>query len=197
MASKNFIKVALVALLTLTLVFCMVPMAFATETEADVTEAVTDTVTDAESAADTAADTAAESVADTAADTAVDTSVDTEADKAVEETEESGEETAADTTGATEETEENKGLSTGTIVSIVFTAVIVIGVAIYCIKNKEKVVTFFREVRSECKKIVWTPWKTVKKSTLIVVIVVVVFAVLIGALDLLFHRGIVSLGNLI
>ncbi len=185
MASKNFIKVALVALLTLTLVFCMVPMAFATETEADVTEAVTEAVTDAESAADTAAD------------TAVDTSVDTEADKAVEETEESGEETAADTTGATEETEENKGLSTGTIVSIVFTAVIVIGVAIYCIKNKEKVVTFFREVRSECKKIVWTPWKTVKKSTLIVVIVVVVFAVLIGALDLLFHRGIVSLGNLI
>ena len=204
MATKNYIKVALVTLLTIALVICMVPMAFATET-ADETDGAVDAeiviATNDNSADDAAADDAAaedteaseESIADTIADTAEDTVADTAADTEAD--------TAADTAETSDETgsgatEEKGGISTGTIVSIVIVAVIVIAAAVYCIKNREKVAKFFREVKSECKKIAWTPWKTVRKNTFVVVIIVIVCAIVIGALDLLFSKGIISLGDL-
>lgn len=210
MAAKNYIKVALVTLLTLALVICMVPMAFATET-ADETDgavdaeiviatnentaddaAAEDTVVSEESIADTIADTAEDTVASTEVageESTDDTAADTEADTAAD-TAEVSDETGSGTT------EEKGGISTGTIVSIVIVAVIVIAAAVYCIKNREKVAKFFREVKSECKKIAWTPWKTVRKNTFVVVIIVIVCAIVIGALDLLFSKGIISLGDL-
>ncbi len=200
MATKNFIKVALVSFLTLTLVFLMVPMAFATESDTvaeAVTEAVTDAVTEAESAA---AEGSAEAGADsTAAETeeAADVASPEEGDASEEKSDETD---AAAETGSTETTgtaaEEKDGITTGDIVSIAIVAVIVIGAVIYCIKNREKVAEFFRNVRSECKKIVWTPWKTVRKNTFVVVIIVIVCAIVIGALDLIFAKGIVALGDL-
>ncbi len=200
MATKNFIKVALVSLLTLSIVFLMVPMAFATESET-VADAVTDAVTEAETstAAEDGAEAGADStVADTEenADAAPETGDDSEkvSDETSEETDAAAETGSADTTGTV--TEEEKGFTTGDIVSIVIVAVIVIGAAAYCIKNKTKVAEFFRNVRSECKKIVWTPWKTVRKNTFVVVIIVIVCAIVIGALDLIFSKGIVSLGDL-
>ncbi len=195
MAAKNFIRFALVSLLTLTLVFLMVPMAFAAESESvadTVAEAVTDDVTEAvtdeaESADSTAADT--EEAADVAApeDSA-------ETEEKSDETDAAAETGDTDTTGTA--AEEKQGLTTGDIVSIVIVAVIVIGAAVYCIKNKAKVAEFLRNVRSECKKIVWTPWKTVRKNTFVVVIIVIVCAIVIGALDYIFAKGIVSLGDL-
>ena len=188
MATKNYIKVALVSLLTLTLVFLMVPMAFATESDT-VAETVTEAVTDesAEASADsTAASTEESDVA------APEEGVETE--EKSDETDASAETGETETTGTA--TEEKAGFTTGDIVSIVIAAVIVIGVAVYCIKNKAKVAEFFRNVRSECKKIVWTPWKTVRKNTFVVVIIVIVCAIVIGALDLIFAKGIVSLGDL-
>ena len=185
MAAKNFIKVALVTLLTIALVICAMPMAFAAE----------DTAAEMESTADTAADTTvdtAEDTADTTADTVADTAEDTAA---------AGEDSAADTTETSDESagaeEDESGISTGTIVSIAIVAVIVIAAAVYCIKNKEKVAKFFREVRSECKKIVWTPAKTVKKNTIVVLVIMIVCVIVIAALDLLFSKGIVWLGNII
>ncbi|MEE0968085.1 MAG: preprotein translocase subunit SecE [Clostridia bacterium] len=179
MAAKNYIKVALVTLLTLALVICAMPMAFATDTVAD---EVTEDVVESESTGDTTAESPAETDAPEsgnadAADTAEGT--DTEA------------------VGDTGSDEEKKGITTGTIVSIAIVAVIVVFAAVYCIKNREKVAKFFREVKSECKKIVWTPWKTVRKNLLIVLIVLVVFIIAIGALDLMFHKGIIALGDLI
>ena len=42
---------------------------------------------------------------------------------------------------------------------------------------------FFRDVWSELKKVVWTPKSEVKRSTIIVVVSVVVFAFVIGLID--------------
>ena len=188
MAAKNFIRFALVSLLTLTLVFLMVPMAFATESETvaeTVTEAVTDAVTE-EVASDDSAAVETEAATDSSAETG-------EASEEKSEDTEAATETGDVTTTGTEETD---GITTGDIVSIVIVAVIVIGAAVYCIKNKAKVAEFFRNVKSECKKIVWTPWKTVRKNTVVVVIIVIVCAIVIGLLDFIFAKGIVSLGDL-
>ncbi|MBR3965577.1 MAG: preprotein translocase subunit SecE [Clostridia bacterium] len=193
MATKNFVKVALVSLLTLTLVFLMVPMAFATESDT-AADAVTEAVTSA--AAETEAEASADSTAAETEAAAPEEGADSEeaSEEKTEETGEAAETGDADTTGTA--TEEKDGFTTGDIVSIAIVAVIVIGAVIYCIKNKKKVAEFFRNVRSECKKIVWTPWKTVRKNTFVVVIIVIVCAIVIGALDLLFSKGIVSLGDL-
>ena len=43
---------------------------------------------------------------------------------------------------------------------------------------------FFRDVLSELKKVVWTPKSEVKKSTIIVIVSVVAFAIAIGLIDL-------------
>ncbi len=45
------------------------------------------------------------------------------------------------------------------------------------------IVRFFRDLRGECKKIVWPDGKTVFKSTLVVLAVIAVFTVLIWAID--------------
>ncbi len=206
MAAKNYIKVALVTLLTIALVICAVPMAFAAEVDAsDIVDTTADTTVTVESgaAADSvdSADSATpadsgddvvapgtEEVADESKETAKDEAADTEADS-----------TEATTGGADKGDSADKkgGISTGTIISIVIVAVIVIACAVYCIINRAKVAKFFREVRSECKKIVWTPFKTVRKNLLIVLIIMVLCAVVIGALDLLFSKGIIALGDLI
>jgi preprotein translocase subunit SecE len=43
---------------------------------------------------------------------------------------------------------------------------------------------FFRDVVSELKKVVWTPKSEVKKSSIIVIVSVVAFAIVIGLIDL-------------
>ena len=96
-----------------------------------------------------------------------------------------------------EEKEEKKGMSTFDIVSLaILGALIVVGV-IYCLKNKEKVGKFLRSLKSEFKKISWSSWRDVRKNTLVVIVVVVAVAVLIGVVDFLFSKGIISLDQLI
>lgn len=181
MATKNFTKVAGVVL-TLVLVFALFSVSvFATGTVAD--EIVTaDLLMGAADTTDAAVDsnTGETEVADS--ETAVGT--DTAAD------------TATETGVAVEDKTEEKGISTGTIVGIVIVALIVVFAAIYCIKNKDKVVKFIRELKSELKKIVWTPWSQVKKNTFVVIVVVVACAAAGAVFDFLFSKGIISLGNL-
>ncbi len=62
---------------------------------------------------------------------------------------------------------------------------------------REKVKKFFRDYKSELKKIVWSPARDVKKNTIVVIIIAVVFALIIGGLDILFSKGIGSLTDLI
>ena len=60
-------------------------------------------------------------------------------------------------------------------------------------KSGNKIVKFFKEVKSEMKKVAWPSRKQVVKNTLIVVAVVVILGVFIWLLDLLFNYGLLQL----
>ena len=61
----------------------------------------------------------------------------------------------------------------------------------------EKVKRFLREYKSELKKIVWYGPKQTAKSTVLVVITIVVAAACIGGFDLLFSNLLTTLGRII
>jgi len=115
---------------------------------------------------------------------------------------------AADTTGTAddghdhdhdhddEKEEEKKGMTLGDIISLAILGVVIILIVVYCLTHKEKVGKLFSGLKSELKKIVWTPWNQVRKNTLVVLVVIIAAAIVIGVLDLLFHNGIVELGKL-
>ena len=96
----------------------------------------------------------------------------------------------------TTETTGKKGLTVGNIVSIAIAVVVVVLIAVYCIKNREKVGKFLRSLKSEFKKIVWSPWSQVRKNTLVVLVVVIACAIVIALLDFLFSRSITALATI-
>ncbi len=61
---------------------------------------------------------------------------------------------------------------------------------------KEKIAKFFRDYKSELKKISWCQPKDLLKMTVIVLVSVLIVSVCVGALDFGFSRLIVLLGNL-
>ncbi len=63
-------------------------------------------------------------------------------------------------------------------------------------KKKGKIKEAWRGFKSETKKIVWPTWKQVFKNTFVVLVVVVIFAIMIGALDYAFSQGIIALTKL-
>ena len=198
MAKNKFIRVALVALMTIALVISVSPIcAFATDdtVATDTTEenvllsATPDTSETADSSNDVELGDNDVDISDLLGgeDTNADTATGT--DTGAADTNESADEDAAK--------DEDKGLTTGDYVGIAIVAVIVIGVVIFVVKNREKVAKFFREVKSELKKIVWSPWKQVKKNLIIFIIIAVICAVVIGVLDYVFDQGILKLSELI
>jgi preprotein translocase subunit SecE len=106
-------------------------------------------------------------------------------------------ESATESIGTTGKAEkEGFKLDTTDIVSLVIFGIVVIVLAVYCIVKREKVGKFFRSLKSEFKKIVWSPWNQVRKNTIVVLVVVISIAVLIGVLDLIFNQAIIALGRL-
>ena len=63
-------------------------------------------------------------------------------------------------------------------------------------KKKGKLREGWRGFRSETKKIVWPTWKQVLKSTGVVLVIILVCAVIIGALDFAVGMGIAELTKL-
>ena len=63
-------------------------------------------------------------------------------------------------------------------------------------KKTGKIKEAWRGFNSERKKIVWPTWKQVWKNTLVVLAVVGSCAVVIAALDIVFHEGITALPTL-
>ena len=61
----------------------------------------------------------------------------------------------------------------------------------------KRVGKWFREMKSELKKVVWATRESTLKNTLIVAVAVVVVGVCIGILDFAFSSGIVALGKLL
>ena len=96
----------------------------------------------------------------------------------------------------TDKETEKKGMSTSSIISLAVLGFVIILVVVYCVTHKEKVSKMLRGLKSELKKIVWTPWNQVRKNTLVVLIVIISAAILIGLLDLIFSHGIVELRNI-
>lgn len=193
----NFKKALLAILLTLTLLFTLTLPAFAEDvtTEApDASVEVTDegaTTTEAPDGETTAAGTDGET---TASGTTAGTTAGT---------------TTAGTTTAADE-----GWGVGDWVSLAIGVVILAVILVMAIlfitvkddgtagKDGKKVPfrirgkRFFRSTKSEAKKVVWTPWKTVRKNTLVVLIVMIVCALVIGFLDWVFSQGIIALAGL-
>ena len=100
------------------------------------------------------------------------------------------EETAgSDADEETEETEEKKGLSTQSIITLCVFGVLIVAAVVLGIIFREKVGKFLRVYKSEAKKIVWLPWDQTKKSTLVVLVVLVLCALAICLLDFALGQG--------
>ena len=104
--------------------------------------------------------------------------------------------TAATTTGTTASTggsdngdKKDEGLSTTAIIWIVVGAVIVIVLAVLGIKFRANIAKALRVYKSEFKKVSWLSWEQTRKSTLVVVVVLVAFALVIGLLDMGLFNG--------
>ncbi|MBP5289462.1 MAG: preprotein translocase subunit SecE [Clostridia bacterium] len=60
----------------------------------------------------------------------------------------------------------------------------------------KRIGNFFRDYKSEMKKIVWYPFKDVVRDTGVVMVSLVISGVLIGVLDLIFTNLILFLGQI-
>ncbi len=58
------------------------------------------------------------------------------------------------------------------------------------VKKQNKVIKFFKEVKSELKKVVWPSRKQVINNTLIVIASVIIVGIVIWAFDAIFQYGI-------
>lgn len=113
----------------------------------------------------------------------------TEGTTAVEETT-----TAATTTTTTTTTTDTtkKGLEPTAIVFICIGGALVIAGVVLGIKYREKVRKFLRVYKSESKKVVWLSWDQTKKSTLVVLIVLVIAGAVICLVDLGLSKGLLA-----
>ena len=140
----------------------------------------------AEESTEGAAESAAESVEESAAESA-------EESKA-ESAEESKAESAEESKAATESSSSNIPWKL-----IITVAVIIVIVAVLFILTRtntklgQKIAKFFKDYKSELKKITWMSWKDLVKATATVLVILAVAAIFVGLLD----WGFSSLVNLL
>ena len=102
--------------------------------------------------------------------------------------------TAPTTTGSNEKDDGEKDY-TG-LINLIVGGVILLVLAILCIKFRNKIPTWWKGLKSECGKITWCPKDKLKKNTIVVIIIIVAIAVVIGVLDFVFSRGMFLLRGL-
>lgn len=102
----------------------------------------------------------------------------------------------ADTADKADDKKESK-LGTGFWVSMGVLGVLIIVGVVLAIVRREKLKVWLKSYKSELKKIVWMPWRDVKKNTVVVIVVVIAISIVIGLLDFAFSKGIIALGDLI
>ncbi len=107
------------------------------------------------------------------------------------------EETDQPITEGNTDADEDEGLGLGFWISLGILGVLVIIGAFFAITRREKLAKWLRGYRSELNKVVWMPWNDVRKSTLVVIVVIVTIGAMIAMLDFVFSKGIISLGNLL
>lgn len=89
-----------------------------------------------------------------------------------------------------------KKLDKTTIAWIVVGGLILIAVAVLLIGFRDKVVKFLRVYKSEFKKISWLNWEQTKKSTLVVLVLLIACAAVICLLDFALSKGFLAFLNL-
>lgn len=96
----------------------------------------------------------------------------------------------------------SKGLSKNSIAGLVIVGIIVVAVIVTIIilaasaTKREKFFKFFRGYKSELKKIVWCPADQLRKSSVVVLVGIVLCAAFLALLDWGFHNGLMGLNNL-
>ena len=93
--------------------------------------------------------------------------------------------------------EKTSGLDTGLLIGLIIGAVVLAIAIVLCIKFRENIGKFFRVYKSEAKKVVWLPWSQTKKSTLVVLVVLIAFAVAICLIDLALSRSFLKFVDLL
>ena len=130
-----------------------------------------------------------------AAETSVATeSVASESTKAEETTTGATTTTAATETGLTDA---QKSLQKTLIINAIIVGVIIAIIVIVAIKFRTKLGDFFRSVKSERKKIVWSSKENTKKSFLVVIVVAIAIALLLFIVDFAFKTGLGMLHGLV
>lgn len=90
---------------------------------------------------------------------------------------------------AAEDGESANKIDTFTLVSLIVAGVVLVVVVVLCIVKRHKLMESLRAYRSEMKKITWFPWKSVWRSTILVIIVVLATALVVGLLDIAFFEA--------
>ena len=85
------------------------------------------------------------------------------------------------------------GLSTEAIVWIVVGGIILIVAVVLCVKFRSKIVKGLRVYKSEFKKVSWLSWEQTRKSTVVVVIVLLVCVAVICLLDYVLSTSLLAL----
>ncbi len=80
-------------------------------------------------------------------------------------------------------------LTLGEVIVLGVLVAILVAVLVFLLKNREKAASVIREYESEAKRITWLSWKDTKKSSVVVIIGLVVCATIICFLDLGLSNG--------
>ena len=80
-------------------------------------------------------------------------------------------------------------LTLGEVIVLGVLLAILVAVLVILLKNREKTASVIREYESEAKRITWMSWKDTKKSSLVVIIGLVVSSTVICFLDLGLSTG--------
>ena len=59
-----------------------------------------------------------------------------------------------------------------------------------------RITSFARSIKSEVKKISWSPWTEVRKNTIVVVVVIAICVIALAIVDYVFAQGITALGKI-
>ena len=134
--------------------------------------------------------------ADTSSSEEVTTTVEESAAATEDSSESSSESTSETETDAVVDTSRADATKKALIINgIIIGVIVIIGVVLF-VKFRVKLMNFFRSVKSELGKVVWSSKEQTRKGFLIVIVVTVVFAVGLWVIDFAFSYGISELANL-
>ena len=80
-------------------------------------------------------------------------------------------------------------ISTIALVSLIVGGVVLVLVVVLCIVKRKKLAESLRAYKRELKNVTWFSWKNVVRSTVFVIVSIVVVALVIGVLDYAFFQG--------